>query len=152
MLFRSTRHYDLIADLSAAGIDFERHCMSAFDSTMARFWVDDPAVENKIRNVLEQCPAGRILPEEELKSLGVYFADHRYGDLIFLMDPGTLIFPNWFGKYAPKGMHGFHPDDSHTDAVFMSNVGDYAPRSILDFFGIMKREIDLQAGISRNVS
>ncbi len=78
-----TRHYDLIADLSAAGIDLEHHCMSAFDSTMARFWVDDASVENKIRHVLEQCPAGRILPEEELKSLGVYFSDHRYGDLIF---------------------------------------------------------------------
>lgn len=146
-----SRHYDLIADLTGADIDLENHCMSAFDSTMARFWVDDAVVENKIRRVLELCPAGKILSDEELKSLGVYFSDHRYGDLIFLMDPGTLIFPNWFGKYSPKGMHGFHPDDSHTDAVFMSNVGDYAPQSILDFYGIMKREVDLQAGILRNV-
>jgi predicted AlkP superfamily pyrophosphatase or phosphodiesterase len=145
-----TRHYDLIADLTAAGIDLENHCMSVFDSTMARFWVEDNVVMEKICRVLEQCPAGRIIPEEELKSLGVYFTDHRYGDLIFLMNPGTLIFPNWFGKYSPKGMHGFHPDDSHTDAVFICNVDEYAPRSILDFFDIMKREVDLQAGILNN--
>lgn len=135
-------HYDLISDLTTHGIDLERDCMAAFDSTMARFWVTQMGVESRIRLALERCTAGRWLPEEELRELGVHFPDHRYGDMIFLMHPGTLIFPNWFGRYAPAGMHGFHPDDSHSDAAFISNVEQYSPKSICDFFSIMKHEID----------
>lgn len=137
-----TAHYDLVADLVRADIDLENDCMAAFDSTMARFWVEPGLVKNKIVDVLEGCSAGNIVTEEELQRLGVYFPDHRYGDIIFLMKPGTLIFPNWFGTYAPKGMHGFHPNDPHSYGVYMSNVDDYAPNSILDLYDIMKKEID----------
>lgn len=137
-----TAHYDLIADLLNAGIDLEKDCMAAFDSTMARFWVEDGPTKTEILKVLDACPAGDVLSDDELRSMGVYFPDHRYGDIVFLMHPGTLIFPNWFGTYAPKGMHGFHPDDKHSYGVYMSNVTDYAPTSILDLFDIMKTEID----------
>ena len=137
-----TAHYDLVGDIQKAGIDLELDCMAAFDSTMARFWVEDGPTKTKICQVLDACPAGDVLSHDELQSLGVYFPDHRYGDIIFLMHPGTLIFPNWFGTYAPKGMHGFHPDDKHSYGVYMSNVTDYAPTSILDLYGVMKTEID----------
>lgn len=137
-----TAHYDLVGDIQKAGIDLEHDCMAAFDSTMARFWVEAGPTKTKIFQVLDACPAGDVLSDDELRSLGVYFPDHRYGDIVFLMHPGTLIFPNWFGTYAPKGMHGFHPDDKHSYGVYMSNVTDYSPSSILDLFGIMKTEID----------
>lgn len=136
-------HYDLVKDLQTAGIDLEKDCMAAFDSTMARFWVSSGTVRERIIAVLDACNAGDILSDDELQRMGVYFSDHRYGDIIFLMRPGTLIFPNWFGTYAPKGMHGFHPDDAHSFGVYMSNVDDYSPHSILDLYDIMKREIDL---------
>jgi len=136
-----TAHYDLVGDIRKAGIDLELDCMAAFDSTMARFWVEDSPVKSKILAVLDACSAGDVMSNDELRRLGVYFPDHRYGDIVFLMHPGTLIFPNWFGTYAPKGMHGFHPDNHHSYGMYMSNVTDYAPSSILDLYGIMKAEI-----------
>jgi hypothetical protein len=137
-----TAFYDLMADLLKSGIDLENDCMAAFDSTMARFWVESGSTKTEICRVLNSCPAGHVLMDDELLSLGVFFPDHRYGDIIFLMNPGTLIFPNWFGTYAPKGMHGFHPNDKHSHGVYISNVKDYSPSSILDLFDIMKTEVD----------
>ena len=137
-----TAHYDLIGDLRNAGITIGKDCLAVFDSTMARFWVDGQAVRERICRVLERCPAGRILTETDLKKLRVYFHDQRYGQIIFLMEPGTLIFPNIFGSHKPSGMHGFHPDDKHSYGVFLSNIKGYDPRVIVDFHNVMNAELE----------
>lgn len=137
-----TGHYDLIGDLRRHGIDLDNDCLAVFDSTMARFWPKRADLKDKILKVLAECPCGRVLPPAELASLHVLFPDGRYGDIIFLMEPGTLIFPNLFGSHQPAGMHGFHPDDRHSFAAFLSNVPDYDPKEIVDFYRVMHTEID----------
>ena len=134
-------HFDLIGLLRNQQIDLENDCLAVFDSTMARFWSDDPAVLGKIGVALESCPAGKLLSDEELRELRVFFPDGRYGQLIYLMNPGTLIFPNLFGSHCPTGMHGFHPDDRHSYGSYLASVPDYQPESILDLYGVMRKEI-----------
>ena len=137
-----TRQFDLIGELRNNGIDLEEECLAVFDSTMARFWSEDPAVLAKIAGVLNNCPAGKLLDQEELQRMRVFFPDGRYGRLIFLMEPGTLIFPNLFGSHCPAGMHGFHPDDKHSYGSYLASVADYSPASIIDLYDVMKNEID----------
>jgi hypothetical protein len=70
----------------------------------------------------------------------VFFPDRRYGELIFLMNPGVLIHPSFFGNYAPAGMHGYDPDDSYSSAAFVSNVPDHTPETIRDLYHVITTE------------
>ena len=58
--------------------------------------------------------------------MGVLFPDRRFGEAIFLLNPGWLFSRSDF-DWAPVGMHGYHPDDAHSDAIFL------ADRPIKDF-------------------
>ena len=72
------------------------------DSDMARYWGSKEELEN-IRN---------NLPLKEGKILN--WPNKNYGDLIFLANPGILIFQNyWYGKEKIKGMHGY--DGKHKE-------------------------------------
>ena len=137
-----TGHYDLIGELRKNQIDIEKDCLAVFDSTMARFWSDDPKVLGKIRSVLKNCPAGTLMTDEMLKELRVFYSDGRYGQVIFLMEAGTLIYPNLFGSHKPSGMHGFHPDDRHSYGSYLASVPDHNPQTILDLYHVMRNEID----------
>lgn len=135
------KHYDLIGDLKKGGIDLRKDCLAVFDSTMARFWVKNSIVIEKLMGILANCPEGRVLGKQDLEDLKIYFSDSRYGEVIFLMNPGVLIYPNLFGKYAPKGMHGFHPDDPYSYGSYLSNVDAYSPSHITDLLALMKSEV-----------
>ena len=55
--------------------------------------------------------------------LGILFPDRRYGEIVFLLDPGWLLATSDFNGngWHPVGMHGYHPSDSHSDAIYLSN-------------------------------
>jgi len=137
-----TGHYDLINELRRHQIDLDKDCTAVFDSTMARFWSNDPHVLNRIRTILAACPAGELLTDDMLRDMKVFFPDGRYGQVIFLMKSGTLIYPNLFGSHKPSGMHGFHPEDAHSYGSYLASVSDYKPESILDLYQVMRSEID----------
>jgi hypothetical protein len=45
-------------------------------------------------------------------------------------------------NWSPKGMHGYHPDDPHSDALFLSNKEpSISIRSVSDLFHVMEEEI-----------
>jgi hypothetical protein len=61
-----------------------------------------------------------------------------------LLDPGCIIAESGFNGsgWKPEGMHGYHPDDKNSDAVFLSNE---APRtelgSVRDVFDVMQEAL-----------
>ena len=69
---------------------------------------------------LEGTSCGRIVDDEELERLGILFSDRRYGEVIFLLNPGWLMARSDFNgnHWKPVGMHGFHPSDRDSDAPF----------------------------------
>lgn len=114
--------FDLVGQIKQLGFQMPRDYLSLYDSTMARFWFFGNRARNAIVARLREQKCGHILSDSERKHLGIDFPDHRQGEVIFLMNPGVLIEPSFFGKKAPEGMHGFHPDDPYSSAIFLSNL------------------------------
>ncbi|MCC5840231.1 MAG: alkaline phosphatase family protein [Opitutales bacterium] len=130
--------YDLQEDMAALGLRFGRDYVAFYDSTMGRFWPLTEDARKSLHAALDHHPKGRLLPEEELRRLGVFFPDGQYGDLIFLMNPGIQIAPGFMGRKAIPGMHGFHPDEPDSRAMICANH-PLPPdlRRIEQIFGLM---------------
>lgn len=130
--------YDLQKDVATLGLRFGNDYVAFYDSTMGRFWPRTPEARSRLESLLRDHPMGRILPDDELQSLGVFFPDGQYGDLIFLMNPGVQIAPSFMGRKAIAGMHGFHPSDPDSKAMICSNQALPASLSrIQQIFGLM---------------
>lgn len=115
--------YDLVGRIERLGFRMPQHYLSVYDSTMSRYWFFDEGARNAITAELERTQCGRILEDAELRRLGIFFPDRRYGEVIFLLDPGWLFSRSDFngGRWRPAGMHGYHPGDPCSDAIFLSN-------------------------------
>jgi len=118
-----TDRFDLVGAIEELGFAMPKDYLAVYDSTMARFWFFNPETRTKIAQRLSELACGRILSEAELRQLGVFFPDQRYGEIVFLLHPGWLIARSDFnGKgWNPIGMHGYHPDDSYSDGIFLSS-------------------------------
>src|SRR6185312_6252238 len=118
-----TARFDLAGEIDALGLKLQRDYLSVYDSTMARFWFFNAEARVAISDCLQKQTCGRILSDTELRDQGVYFPDQRFGEAVFLMNPGWLISKSHFNGsgWNPSGMHGYHPDDPGSSAVFFSN-------------------------------
>ncbi|MGB7552036.1 MAG: alkaline phosphatase family protein [Chromatiaceae bacterium] len=134
-------HLDLMSQVEGLGLVFGRDYTATYDSTMGRFWFHQAGSRERITQLLEQVPGGRILSLEELKRLGCDFEGDQFGELIFLTNPGVLIVPSHMGTKPITGMHGYHPDDADSDASLLSNVEPPTdPKVITDVFHLMRAE------------
>jgi hypothetical protein len=132
-------HYPLVDRVEALGFDMPGQYLAVYDSTMARFWFFDERARREIVSLLEKVPCGRVVPERELRQLGVWFPDRRYGEVILLLHPGWLLSGSRFnGSWSPAGMHGYHPDDPDSDGVFLSDrTPPVEVRGLADVHGCM---------------
>lgn len=133
------RRVDVAAEIERLGFRMPEDYLAAYDSTMARFWFFRDEAREKIVRVLDGLDCGHVLAAAEQERLGIRFPNRRYGDLIFLMHPAWLISRSGYsGGWMPNGMHGYHPDDPHSDGVFLSNrPPDLPVREIRDVYGCM---------------
>lgn len=142
-MIETTGSFDLMRALHdlelAEGGDYQVF----YDSTMARFWFAHDGARTEMVDALSSIDRGRILSDDYLKREGIFFEDGRFGELIFLMDPGVIILPSHMGATAPAGMHGFSPDHEDSHAVLMSNSKiDPAPEHIRDTYRAMMSLVD----------
>jgi hypothetical protein len=95
-----------------------RFCF-ALDATMVRLWWEDasPGLRRRVRAYLAERADGRFLDHDELRELHLDFDGRLYGDEIYLLDPGTAIFPNFHSLLRPKAMHAYHPDDADQHGI-----------------------------------
>jgi hypothetical protein len=134
-------HIDLVGKIDALRLRMPGDYLAVYDSTMARFWFSNDASRAAVEQCLRNVSDGRILSDEELGRLGVLFEDRRYGELIFLLNPGWLLSKSDFnGKgWTPIGMHGYHPGDSWSDAIFLSSgKPPVAVHNIADVYPCMR--------------
>ena len=135
------RHHDLARDINELGLTMPRDYLAVYDSTMARFWFFSETARRQVTERLARIPSGRILTDDDLQTLGIRFADRRYGELVFLMDAGWLITSSDFNTngWLPTGMHGYHPDDPDSDAIFLSSrEPSRTMRTIADAYAVMQ--------------
>ena len=132
-------HVDIMSHLNDLNINLAEDYLAVYDSTMVRFWCFNDNAREVITSLLLKLDCGSILTDNELKDMGV-FEDRRYGEIIFLLDEGKIVYPGMMGNWRPRGMHGYHPDCPSSYAVFLSEREPEAePECITDIHGIVKR-------------
>ncbi len=146
-----THHFDVVREVESLGLREPSDYLAIYDSTMARFWFFNAEAKRRMSTLLQTLPCGRILSEGELRGLGVFFADRRYGELVFLMHVGWLIArSNFSGQWLPVGMHGYHPDDPYSDAVFLSDREPPVPVStLMDVYQCMRMALEEDSSSTR---
>jgi predicted AlkP superfamily pyrophosphatase or phosphodiesterase len=115
-----------------------------YDATIARFWFFNPSAEKRLRNLLSNTNYGKILTDSDIAHFRVNFNDNRYGDLIFLMDEGNYIHPNYFSILfsTPAAAHGYDPTLESQDGIFLTNFKiDSKEVSIENVFNIFKTRL-----------
>ena len=136
----TTGEHDLMAELRALELSPGHDYLVFYDSTMARFWFAHGDARTEIVGLLRELSCGTMLENGYLKDEGIHFEDGRFGELIFLMSPGTIVVPSYMGGKAPAGMHGFSPDHEDSYAVLMSSEElDPTPTHIRDTYATMRR-------------
>ena len=119
-------------------VDEKKEFVAFYDATIARFWFKKESARNKVIEILNRLQIGRVLNKNELKKYGVFFSDNRYGELIFLLNPGNVIFPNFYSvlPFPPRGMHGYDPEftDMFGIVLFPNHVLEKSQIKIIDLF------------------
>lgn len=144
-------HYDLVRDVEGLSLKMPDDYLAVYDSTMARFWFFSENARRAVMALLTALPCGQILTDDDLRQLGIFFADRRYGETIFLLHPGLMLMHSDFhgGHWMPVGMHGYHPDDPYSDAVFLSSQEPPVPvNSITDVYGCMQQALAGEISVS----
>jgi hypothetical protein len=139
-----TERFDLVQEVESLGFRQGKDYLSVYDSTMARFWFFTDAAREGIRERMAKLSCARILTDGELQDLGIFFSDRRYGELIVLLNPGWLVAKSDFNGagWNPLGMHGYHPDDPFSDAIYLSNRQPPVPvHAISDVYQCMQKAI-----------
>jgi predicted AlkP superfamily pyrophosphatase or phosphodiesterase len=113
--------HDLQADLARLGLEEGKDFVVFLDATMARFWFLREGARSRVLAALDGHSKGRWLSDDDLRHEGVFFADHRYGEAVFLMNPGIQIAPSHMGAKPNRGMHGFDPEDADSWAAISSD-------------------------------
>lgn len=124
---------NLIETVSDLGFTEGEDFVAMYDSTMARFWFKNEKCRIETIDMLQKQKCGDIVSEDILRQEGAYFADQRFGEVIFLMKPGLLICPSYMSYTPVQGMHGFSPDDPDMEASYLSSaVPGQPPAHIID--------------------
>jgi hypothetical protein len=141
-------HFDLAAEVDRLGFKMPRDYLAVYDSTMGRFWFFSDLCRTQVIEHLGSLECGRWLSTEEQQQLGIFFSDGRYGEAIFLLHPGWIVSKSNFNgpRWMPTGMHGYHPDDPYSDAVFLSNRPAAVPvRTLADVYQCMRAACKLHS-------
>jgi len=127
-------HLNVEKHLQNQGINGKDAPLYFIDSTMVRFWFKNRYQRELVTAALLSLKGGRILTQEDLDRYHLNYAHNRFGDLIFLADPGVLFLPNYFQGSSPvKGMHGYAPEHPDQQSAFIINSpATKAPQPITD--------------------
>lgn len=92
------------------GLRHYRDYLLFLDSTMVRIWFKSAPAADILSTTIASPPfrsTGTLLTTELAKRRHVPGPGDAYGHLIWMADPGTMVFPDYFNREPPKGMHGY---------------------------------------------
>jgi predicted AlkP superfamily pyrophosphatase or phosphodiesterase len=89
-----------------------RDVLYFLDSTMVRVWTMSDRARRDLHGILQVAPGfsthGTWMNASMAKRFHIPWPDRRYGDYLWVANPGVLVFPDFFHRIAPcKGMHGY---------------------------------------------
>ena len=113
---------DLLPKFGQKGLKFGDDYVCFIDATLALFWPRNEAVEEKMLNILGRIGSGKVIDENLQKKYHIRFNDTRYGEIIFVLEPGVTFFPNFFSPFGSmKGLHGYLPEEEVQKSFLISN-------------------------------
>lgn len=143
-----TTIHDLLGRIESLRLRVARDMLYFVDATMARFWFFKPGLRGQVEELLQATECGRVIDDEECEKLGILFPDRRYGELIFLADPGTMFVPSFMGRTGLKAMHGYHPQDVDSDTLLLCNFRHRQVGTIMDIGRLLVSELEALAAIA----
>ncbi|MBN1504636.1 MAG: alkaline phosphatase family protein [Candidatus Eisenbacteria bacterium] len=118
--------------------------LAFYDSTMARFWTKNAGSREALEAFLSSLPYGTVLSDEDKTELGLRFRRNDYGDVVFVMRPGSIILPSFASSAAPRGMHGYHPSDPDSSACLLAAKEPRTPPShVKDMYAVFLDELGI---------
>lgn len=140
-----TGHCDVMGALEGLAVRWPRDYTAFFDSTMARFWWHTPGAREQVVERLSAHPGGRWLAPGELRRAAAP-DDPRWGEDVFLVDPGQLLVPSFMGRGPLAAMHGYDPAHPDMAALLWSNRPIPEPvRHLTDVRAHLESELDALA-------
>ena len=91
---------DIIQKIDEMGIK-NNEITYYIEAPKARFWFHSDSAREKMLNYLSGNPDGVLLSRQDMHEFNVKFEDDSYGEYYFVLNPGTVFFPNDF--YQPLG-------------------------------------------------
>jgi hypothetical protein len=113
---------DLMDRVEKLDLEIPADYIPFYDSTMARFRIFTGRARQKLCGLLTGMEEGVILSAEEKRKLGIDFEGGIFGDIIFIINQGTIINPSYMGEELIRGMHGYHPDNECMYSGLFSNM------------------------------
>jgi len=123
------------------------------DSTIVRLWLMSERAWEILPNLLRDSPLferyGTWMDIKTAKHFQVPWPDRRYGDQLWIANPGVLVFPDFFHRSMPyKGMHGYAPQLPGCSGVCIlwgeGTSGQTCPSMPLTgVYDLLKKSLDL---------
>jgi len=100
----------------------EKGYTSFYYGTTASFWFENEKTKSTVLKRLSGLEFGRVLSPAERKRYRIP-GSRKHGEIIFMMKPGHLIFPNYYQKSEKfRAMHYYAPDECSVDGIIISNM------------------------------
>jgi len=128
--------------LQANGHTYGKDYVAFYEPVMARFWFMSDRRRDEISDTLQNLPMVKIMTREELQREQCWFADNRFGELIVLANPGTVLFPNFINGNEPLAAYGYAADAPGIEGGFVCNMaGVEPPEDVAGLFNIMQETV-----------
>ena len=139
-----TRCVDIMKAVESTGLVFNKDYAACYDSTLFRVHYLKEGAHDAIHGVVnEKAFPGHWLNDDELVKYGIEFSDRRYGDEIFIVDPGVQIVPSDLCRKPLHGMHGYDPVHDNSLAAVISTVEiPNGVHEVRDYFKMMTEQIN----------
>lgn len=123
------------------GTDF----LMFLDSTMARFWAFNQKAHDVIKKLLLGIRYGHILSSSELQTMKLPVNRDEFGEMIFALDEGVMVHPDFFHKDNIKGMHGYYNTTYDNPFFALSSLDDIrlSSNQTIEFVDIVPTVLDL---------
>jgi hypothetical protein len=122
---------------------YGRDYVAVWDSTMARFWFNDESCRREAMDWLRAQRDGRVVGEAELRRWRCWFDDARYGEVYYLLPPGSIFAPSHMCQSYVAGMHGYEPEHEDCDACWLTNAENRMPARLDGIFPFMREACGL---------
>lgn len=152
-----TRHLDAEKEitrlLQAARLRRGSDVVYFLDSTMVRLWALSGKAHSRLPEALSTSEVfggnGAWMEAATAAHHHVPWPDRRYGDHLWVANPGVLVFPDFFHRLHPcKGMHGYDPRLPQSQGVCIRWGQGIAPEKhpvmpLTGVFDLLKRSLEL---------